>query len=30
MHEGMNIKKINHNMNYYEFTNYVLDKLWRL
>lgn len=27
MHEGMNIKKINHNMNYYEFANYVLNKL---
>lgn len=27
IHEGMNIEKINHNMNYYEFANYVLDRL---
>ena len=27
MHEGMNIKRINHNMNYYEFANYILARL---
>ncbi|MGL4571050.1 MAG: phosphotransferase [Clostridium sp.] len=27
MHEGMDVKKVNHNMNYYEFANYVLDRL---
>lgn len=29
MHEGMNIERVNFNMNYYEFANYVLDRLDR-
>lgn len=27
MLEGLNIEKVNHDMNYYEFANYVLDRL---
>ncbi|MGG7078595.1 phosphotransferase [Clostridium sardiniense] len=27
MHEGMNIERVNFNMNYYEFANHVLDRL---
>lgn len=27
MHEEMDIERINHNMNYYEFAKYVLDRL---
>lgn len=27
MHEGMDIERVNFNMNYYEFANYVLDRL---